>query len=84
MIVKKGEIQFLENKFFIIKKGKVMARDIFPNGKVITHECYFLEGEIIGNFFKFLKEDKFKIPQIEIEIEALIDTELEEFTFNQI
>ena len=73
----------MEDKFFIIQKGKVIARDVLENGKTVAHEHYFSEGEIIGNFFKFLKEDKLKVPSVEIEIEALKDSELEEFNFSK-
>lgn len=83
IVIKKGQYYFLEDKFFIIQKGKVIARDILANGKTVAHEHYFSEGEIIGNFFKFLKDDKLKVPSVEIEIEALKDSELEEFNFSK-
>lgn len=81
--VKKGEFYFLDDKFFIVKSGKVLARDILANGKAITNEHYYGEGEVVGNFFKFLKDDKLTIPKVDIEIEALEDSKLEEFNFCQ-
>ncbi len=82
MVIKKGEYYFLEDKFFIIRKGKVIARDMLANGKAVANEYYFSEGEVVGNFFRFLKDEKLKIPSVEIEIEALRDSELEEFNFS--
>ncbi|MGL5277748.1 MAG: hypothetical protein ACRC8M_01525 [Cetobacterium sp.] len=81
--IKKGENYFLDDKFFIVKSGKVLSRDILSNGKVITNEHYFGEGEVIGNFFKFAKDYKLTIPDIGIEILALKDSKLEEFDFSQ-
>ncbi|MGL5752647.1 MAG: hypothetical protein ACRCXT_19070, partial [Paraclostridium sp.] len=81
--IKKGEYYFLDDKFFIVKKGKVLARDILASGKVIPNEHYFSEGEVIGNFFKFVKDERLTVPNVDIEIEALRDSELEEFSFSK-
>lgn len=56
---------------------------MLPNGKIVVHEHYFVEGEVIGNFFNLIKEENLKLPNVEIEIEALRDSELEEFYFLQ-
>lgn len=82
IVIKKGEYYFLEDKFFIIRKGKVIARDMLANGKAVANEYYFSEGEVVGNFFRFLNDEKLKVPNVEIEIEALRDSELEEFNFS--
>lgn len=83
ILLRKGEYYFLEDKFFMVKRGKVIARDVLPSGKVVTHEHYFSEGELVGNFFNFVKDDTLRVPNVEMEIEALRDSELEEFCFLQ-
>lgn len=80
--LKKKDRYFLDGKFFLIKKGKVISREILESGKVITNENCLKEGEIIGNFFRFLPENTM-LPDTEIEIEALEDNSiLEEFQFS--
>lgn len=78
----KQQRYFLDGKFFLVKKGRIIARDILENGKIITNENYLVEGDLIGNFFILLPKSDLFIPEIEIEIEALEDnTILEEFKF---
>lgn len=55
---------------------------MLANGKAVANEYYFSEGEVIGNFFRFLNDEKLKIPNVEIEIEALRDSKIEEFNFS--
>lgn len=78
------EKYYLDGRFFLIKKGKVITKDILPNGKVISNENCLREGEIIGNFFNFLKCEYLSVPEIDIEVEALEKSILEEFTFSQL
>ena len=79
----KQQRYFLDGKFFLVKKGRIMARDILENGKIITNENYLVEGDLIGNFFTLLPKRDLFIPEIEIEIKALEDnTILEEFKFS--
>lgn len=75
---------YLDDKFFLVKKGKVIAKDILANGKVISNENCLREGELIGNFFNFLNCDSISIPSIDIEVEALENSILEEFKFSEI
>ena len=82
IFLKKNEKYYIDDKFFLIKKGKVVTRDILANGKVIANEYCLEEGEIIGNFFSFSNE-KFEIPEIHIEVDALEETELLEFEFSK-
>ena len=79
----KKDRYFLDGKFFLVKKGKLISRDILETGKIITNENCLKEGELIGNFFEFLPENNLMIPEVDIEVEALEDgTILEEFNFS--
>lgn len=82
IFLNKNEKYYIEDKFFLIKKGRVITKDILANGKVIANEYCVEEGEIIGNFFSFLNE-KFEIPELHIEVDALKETELLEFEFSK-
>lgn len=83
IFLNKNDRHYLDGKFYIIKKGKIITRDILENGKILTYENYLTSGEIIGNFFSFLTLKDIYIPDIDIEVEALEDdTVLEEFNFN--
>lgn len=78
----KKERHFLDGKFFLIKKGKVISRDILESGKIISNENCLKAGEIVGDFFKFLPNTQILILETEVEIEALEDNSvLEEFDF---
>lgn len=78
------EKYYLDGKFFLITKGKVITKDILSNGKVISNENCLRKGEIVGNFFNFLKCEYLSVPEIDIEVEALEKTTLEEFKFSQL
>lgn len=85
VILEKGEIFFLDGKFFLIREGRVISRAILPNGRVISHENCFREGELVGNFFGFLEnqllDSRLLVPEIEIQIEVLEnETVLEEIS----
>lgn len=83
ILLNKNDKYYLDGKFYIIKSGKIISRDILENGKIITYENYLAAGEIIGNFFKFINIKDIYIPDIDIEIEAVEDeTLLEEFELN--
>lgn len=80
IILEKNDRHFLEGHFFVIKKGKIISREILETGKVITNENCIKEGEIVGNFFDILTKEDNLMPEIEIEVEALEDNcILEEF-----
>lgn len=84
IILKRQESYLLDNKFFMVKSGKIILRNILENGKVVTNEGCFLKGEIIGNFFNFLDIKNLSIPEVEIEVEALEDnTVLEEIKIDR-
>lgn len=84
IILNKNEHYFLDSKFFIIKSGRIATKEILETGKVITNEVHLSSGEIVGNFFKFLKISDFKIPEMEIEVKSLEDeTVLEELVITE-
>ena len=82
IFLNKNDKYYVDDKFFLIKKGKVVTKDVLANGKVIANEYCLEEGEIIGNFFSFSNE-RFEIPEIHIEVDALEETELLEFEFSK-
>lgn len=83
IILNKFDNYSLDGKLFLIKKGKVISRDILKNEKIVTNETSLQEGEIIGNFFDFSLQNNLLIPESNIEIEALENhTILEEFNFS--
>lgn len=84
IVLNPNEKYYLDGKFFLIKKGKVITRDILPNGKIISNENCLREGEIVGNFFSFLKCEYLSVPEVDIEVEALEKSVLEEFKFSQL
>ncbi len=82
--LKKYEKFYLDDGFHIIRKGRVLVKDILPNGKIITNETILKEGEIIGNFFELLDLDNDGlILDIGIEMETLEETVLEPFSFSK-
>lgn len=83
ILLNQNDKYYLDGKFYIVKSGRIISRDILETGKIVTYENYLTSGEIIGNFFKFIKGNNFYIPDIDIEIEALENnTVLEEFEIN--
>lgn len=82
IVLKKKERIFIDNRFYIILKGSILAYDIFQNGKYLPKGGKFKEGDIIGNFFS-LKINNLSLPEVSVEGVALEDdTILEEFKFN--
>ncbi len=77
------EKYYLDGRFFLIRKGKVIAKDILASGKVISNENCLREGEVVGNFFNISSSYSLMLPEIDIEVEALEDTILEEFKFSK-
>lgn len=75
----KKEKYLIDDKCFIVKKGKVITKDILKNGKAVGHELFIGKGEVVGNFFSsFNEEDNKYLGLSLVEVEALEDTELEE------
>ncbi|MGL5459965.1 MAG: hypothetical protein ACRDBY_10155 [Cetobacterium sp.] len=66
------EKYYLDGKFFLITKGKVITKDILSNGKVISNENCLRKGEIIGNFFTLLKYKYLYVPEIDVEFEKML------------
>lgn len=78
-----NEKYYLDGRFFLITKGKVITKDILASGKIISNENCLREGELIGNFFNISSNSNLKLPEIDIEVEALEETTLEEFKFSK-
>jgi|GEM_PF-1503965 len=86
IVLNKGDKKTLSTEFFSVKSGKLIARDVLENGKVIPHENYLHCGDIIGNFLTFFPIFSFeiKIPNIIVELEALEDdTVIEEIELDK-
>lgn len=81
--LEKNEKLFLGNKFFIVKKGKVIVKNLLENGDIIVNESYVQVGEIIGNLFLLTEINYLKLPNIEIEIESLEKVILEEINISK-
>lgn len=81
IILKKGDYLYLENNFFVVNRGKVLIRYVLDSGKAVTDEYYINRGEIIGNFGKFFNDSKLMLPSVDIEVEALEETNLEKIKF---
>lgn len=78
LFLKSKDKFFIEEKFYIVKRGKVLLREVLPNGKSVTSECYLGPDDILGNFFNILGKNELLL-DVEVEIEALEDAVLEEF-----
>lgn len=78
----KNQRFLIDDECFLIKKGKVISKDILKNGKAVGHELFVTKGEVIGNFFSRLnKEENFEL--MSVEVEALEETELEEINIKK-
>ena len=80
--IKAKDSMILENKFYVIKKGKILVENIFPNGKVIANEHWLRTGEFVGDLLSYYHMKKIEVPDIELEIKALEDTVLQEVDFD--
>lgn len=78
-----NEKYYLDGRFFLITKGKVITKDILANGKIISNENCLREGELVGNFFNISSNFNVNLPEIDVEVEALEETTLEEFKFSK-
>lgn len=75
--LKKYESIYLEDdKVYTILSGKILARDIFSNGKILNNEIPLSKGDLIGNFFKICEVYEDISKNLAIEIEALEEAEL--------
>lgn len=82
--LRKNEKFFLENRFYLIKRGSILLKKILENGKVISCENILKKDEIIGNFLTLSEANFLKLPEVEIEIEALEETIIEEVEISKI
>lgn len=69
--LKKKEVLYLDDKFFMVKSGKVLTKVIFENGAVVTNEICYKKGDILGNFFLLAEKDRFLPIELQIEVIAL-------------
>lgn len=76
--LRKNEFFFTENKFFIVKKGKVIVKKILENGEIISNENLIKKDEIVGNFLLLSDIDFLPILNIEVKIECLEECILKE------
>lgn len=74
----KRERFFLGERFFIIKKGVVKLHYLFESGKILNNECFLKKDEVIGNYLLLDDGIKYFNFDIEVEIEIVEDTFLEE------
>lgn len=83
LLLKKNQKKYVEDKFYLIKKGKILTKDIFANGKYVANENYLKKGDIIGNLLNFynLKDENIE-KNSELEIKALENSILEEINFS--
>lgn len=83
ILLNNHERYFIEDKFFLVKKGKVITRNILENGKLIANEYSLNPGDLVGNIFKLSQNDDFPNLDMDIEVEAIEDgTILEELYIN--
>lgn len=82
--LRKNEKFFLENRFYLIKRGSILLKKILENGTVISCENILKKDEIIGNFLTLSEANFLKLPEVEIEIEALEETIIEEVEISKI
>lgn len=82
--LRKNEKFFLENRFYLIKRGSILLKKILENGKVISCENILKKDEIIGNFLTLSEANFLILPEVEIEIEALEETIIEEVEISKI
>ncbi|QNM15680.1 MULTISPECIES: hypothetical protein [Fusobacterium] len=82
IIVKAKESLVVYEKFYRVKKGKVLLKNIFPNGKIVTNEHWLKTGDLIGEFLNYWRLKNVDLPDIEIEVDALEDSVLEEINFD--
>ena len=81
--LKKGEKIFLGNKFYIINEGSILLKKILENGKIFSYENILKKDDIVGNFLILSEINFLVLPEIEIEIEALEETLIEEIKFSK-
>lgn len=81
--LEKNEKLFLENKFYIIKKGSVLLKKILENGKIISYENILRSDELVGNFLTLSEINFLILPEVGVEIEALEVTTIEEIDISK-
>ncbi|MGL4510840.1 hypothetical protein [Cetobacterium sp.] len=81
--LQKKETMFLEKKFFIVKEGKVIIKNILENGEIIVNENCINKDEIAGNFLLLSSNNEFMLPEVGTEVEAMEDSILEEIRISK-
>lgn len=76
IFLKKHETMYIETNIYIINQGSIVLKQIFEDGQLFTIPKYFIEGDIIGNFFYL--DSKIDVLSYYIEIFALNNVILEE------
>lgn len=75
--LKKKETVYLdENHIYMLEKGKLIIREVFVSGKIVSNECPIERGEIVGNLFSIFEVEEELTEGMAIEIEALEDSVL--------
>lgn len=74
-----NEIMLLDSNFFILKKGEIIVRYIFEDGKISNFEFPLNPGDINGNFFNLLSDDSPFYNEVTVEIQANKDSTIEVF-----
>lgn len=76
------EIMLLDSNFFIVKKGEIIVRYIFEDGKILNFEFPLRAGEVNGNFFNLFPEDSPFYNEVTLEIQATQESVIEVFELN--
>lgn len=69
-----------KDEIFLVKKGKIISKNIAANGKIVCNNLCLEKGEILMNYFYFLENVEL---EIEVEIEALEESILERINLNE-
>lgn len=75
------KFSLLEDRVFILKEGKIITKSIMLNGKIISNNTCLKKGDVLFNWFNFFNE-KINL-EVDIEVEALERTTLEELTISK-
>lgn len=83
--LKKGEVYYIENRCYIILKGKGVTKCIMPSGKTVVNESLLKSNDILYNFL-FINNDLIDEKKIlkdgEVLFKAFEDSILKEVELN--
>ncbi len=77
-----GEILILDSNFFVIKKGEVILRYIFEDGKSICFEFPLIPNDVSGNFFSLFSQTSPFYNDVTLEIQANKESHIKIFKFD--